>query len=372
MCVDSRAINKITIKYRFQIPRLDDMLDMMVGSVIFSKIDLRSGYHQIRIRPRDEWKTSFKTKDELYEWLVMPFGLTNAPSTFMRIMTQVLKPFIGRFVVVYFDDILTYSRSCEDHEEHLKQVMRTLRAEKFYINLKKCTFMSPSVVFLGFVVSSKGVETDPKKIKAIVDWPVPTNIHEVRSFHGITTFYRRFIQNFNSIMAPITKCMKPGLFIWTKAANKAFEEIKSKMVNPPILHLPDFEKVFEVACDASHVGIGAVLSQEGHLVAFFSEKLNGAKKKYSTYDLEFYAMVQAIRHWQHYLSYKEFFLYSDHEALQYLNSQKKLNSRHAKWSSFLQLFTFNLKHCAGIENKVADALRLLYVIMSYGNFMEAE
>ena len=251
MCVDSRAINKITIKYRFPIPRLDDMLDMMVGSVIFSKIDLRSGYHQIRIRPGDEWKTSFKTKDGLYEWLVMPFGLTNAPNTFMRVMMQVLKPFIGRFVVVYFDDILISSRSYEDHEEHLKQVMRTLRAEKFCINLKKCTFMSPSVIFLGFVVSSKGVETDPEKIKAIVDWSVPTNIHEVRSFHGMATFYRRFIRNFRSIMAPITECMKPGLSIWTKAANKAFEKIKSKMVNPPILRLPDFKKVFEVAYDAS-------------------------------------------------------------------------------------------------------------------------
>ena len=169
------------------------MLDMMVGSIIFSNIVLISGYHQICIRPWDEWKTSFKTKDGLYEWLVMPFGLTNAPSTFIRVMMQVLKPFIGRFVVVYFDDILVYNRSCEDHEEHLEQVMHTLRVENFYINLKKCTFMSPSVVFLGFVVSSKGIETDLEKIKAIVDWPVPTNIHEVRSFHGMTTFYRRFI-----------------------------------------------------------------------------------------------------------------------------------------------------------------------------------
>ena len=156
--------------------------------------------------------------------------------------------------------------------------------------------MSPSVVFLDFVVSSKGVETDSEKIKAIIDWPVPTNIHEVRNFHGMTTFYRRFIQNFSSIMVPITKCMKPGLFIWTKATNKAFEEIKSNMVNPPILCLPNFEKVFEVACNASYVGIGAVLGQEGHSVTFFSEKLNGAKKKYSTYDLEFNAVVQAIRH----------------------------------------------------------------------------
>ncbi|RVW70926.1 Retrovirus-related Pol polyprotein from transposon 297 [Vitis vinifera] len=248
MCVDNRAINKITIKYRFPLPRLDDM-------------------------PRydgDEWKTSFKTKDGLYEWLVMPFW-TNQCSKYL------------------------YADYDADHEEHLKQVMRTLRAEKFYINLKKCTFMSPSVVFLGFVVSSKGVETDPEKIKAIVDWPVPTNIHEVRSFHGMATFYRRFIRNFSSIMAPITECMKPDLFIWTKAANKAFEEIKSKMVNPPILRLPDFEKVFEVACDASHVGIGAVLSQERHPVAFFSEKLNGAKKKYSTYDLEFYAVELKIK-----------------------------------------------------------------------------
>ncbi|XP_024200577.1 uncharacterized protein LOC112203910 [Rosa chinensis] len=189
MCINSRAINKITIKYRFPIPRLDDMLDMMAGSSQFSKLDLKGGYHQIRIRPGDEWKTAFKTRDGLYEWLVMPFGLSNAPSTFMRFMNQVLQPFIGRFLVVYFDDILIYSRTREEHLNHLGQVLRVLCQEKLYLNLKKCSFMKPSVVFLGFIISSAGVEVDPIKVKAIVEWPVPKTLQETRSFHGLATFY---------------------------------------------------------------------------------------------------------------------------------------------------------------------------------------
>ena len=207
MCVDSRAINKITVKYHFPIPRLNDMFDMMSGATIFSKIDLKSGYHQIRIRLGDEWKTAFKTKDGLYEWFVMPFGLSNAPSTFMRMMTQVLRPFMGKFVVVYFDDILIYNKSKEQHLDHFKQVCSILRRENLYANLKKCSFFTDSVIFLGFVVSSKGVSADPQKVKAIVNWPKPKNIHEVRSFHGLATFYHRFIRGFSTIMAPITDCM---------------------------------------------------------------------------------------------------------------------------------------------------------------------
>lgn len=208
MCVDSRAINRITVKYRFPIPRLDDLLDMMVGATIFSKIDLKSGYHQIRIRQGDEWKTTFKTKDGLYEWLVMPFGLTNTPSTFMRAMTQTLRPFMGKFLVVYFDDILIYSKTKEQHRDHLTQVCSTLRATKLFANVKKCSFFTDRVIFLGFIVSSTGVSADPDKIQAIVDWPEPKTIHDIRSFHGLATFYRRFIKGFSTIMAPITECMK--------------------------------------------------------------------------------------------------------------------------------------------------------------------
>ncbi|XP_020683270.2 uncharacterized protein LOC110100190, partial [Dendrobium catenatum] len=229
MCVDSRAINKITVKYRFPIPRLDDMLDMMTGATLFSKIDLKSGYHQIRICPGDEWKTAFKTKDGLYEWTVMPFGLSNAPSTFMRVMTQVLRPFLGKFVVVYFDDILIYSTSEDQHLNHITQVCEVLRKEQLFANPAKCKFLTDSVTFLGFIISNQGISADPEKVRAINEWPEPKNIRDVRSFHGLATFYRRFIRNFSTIVAPITDCLKKGEFNWTTAATRAFEDIKKRM-----------------------------------------------------------------------------------------------------------------------------------------------
>jgi hypothetical protein len=204
MCVDSRAINKITIRYRFLIPRLDDLLDQLSGAIIFSKLDLWSGYHEIWVQPSNEWKTAFKTQDGLYEWLVMPFGLSNAPSTFMRVMNQAFQPFIEKFMVVYFDDILIYSPNKEKHIQHVREVLCVLRREKFYASPTKCSFMKDSILFLGYVVSKDGLAMDESKIAAVRDWPIPTTLHEVRSFHGLVSFYRHFIHDFNTIMAPIT------------------------------------------------------------------------------------------------------------------------------------------------------------------------
>ncbi|GJR03707.1 putative nucleotidyltransferase, ribonuclease H [Tanacetum coccineum] len=271
MCVDSRAINKITVRYRFPIPRLDDLLDQISGATIFTKLDLKSGYYQIRLRPGDEWKTAFKTREGLYEWLVMPFGLSNAPSTFMRVMNQLLRPFIGKFVVVYFDDILIYSASFSEHVTHVRQVLTLLRKDSFYAATKKCVFMTPKVLFLGYVVSGEGIQVDESKVAAVQEWPTPTTITEVRSFHGLASFYRRFISNFSSIMAPLTDCMKGKSFVWTEEAKSAFQVVKEKLTTAPILVLPDFSKVFELHTDASKVAIRGVLSQGGRPVAYFND-----------------------------------------------------------------------------------------------------
>jgi len=364
MCVDSRAINKITIKYRYPIPRLDDLLDELHGATIFSKIDLRSSYYQIRIFEGDKRKTAFKTKGGLYEWLVMPFGLTNAPSTFMRLVNQVLKPFIGKYVVVYFDDILVYSRGEEEHSKHLHEVLSVLPQEQLYDNLEKCHFFTSQVKFLGYVVSAEGIQVGEEKIKAIREWPTPTSIQQVRSFHGLASFYRRFVGNFSSIMAPMTEVLKAKHFEWSEQAQRKLEEIKERLTSAPILAPPSFSKVFEVECDASGVGIGAVLSQEKRPIAYFSEKLNDAKRKYSTYDMEFYAIVRALEHWRHYFVGGEFILHTDHQALKFIQGQHKLNPRHPKWVEFLQSFHFIIHHKSGQMNNGADTLSRRYLLLS--------
>ena len=363
MCVDYRAINYITIRYRHPIPRL--VLDELSGAIIFTKIDLRSGYHQIRMKLGDEWKTAFKTKFGLYEWLVMPFGLTNAPSTFMRLMNEVLRAFIGKFVVVYFDDILIYSKSHEEHLDHLRAVFDALRAASLYANLEKCIFCTDRVAFLGYVVTPQGIEVDGAKIDAIRSWPTPQTITQVRSFLGLAGFYRRFVRDFSTIAAPLHELTKKGVsFHWGPAQDQAFDTLKERLTSAPLLQLPDFGKTFDLECDASGVGIGGLLMQGGKPVAYFSEKLNGPTLNYSTYDKEFYALVRSLETWQHYLWPKEFIIHSDHESLKYLRMQNKLNRRHAKWVEFIESFPYIIKHKKGKDNDIADALSRRYTMLS--------
>jgi hypothetical protein len=248
MFTDSRAINKITIRYIFSLSRMDDLMDCLSGENYFSKIDLKSGYHQIRMREGDEWKTPFKTNKGLCEWLVMPFGLTNAPSTFIRLMNEVLKDFIGNFVIVYLDDILVFIKTKEEHLRHLTLVMRRLQWEKLLINMKKSSFMRTKVIFLGFVISSNELNMDLEKVRAIREWPSPRSIFKVRSFHGLACFYRKFIRIFSGICAPMMDTMKKRhkYFKWKEEAKKSFRILKENIIEQLILVLPDLGKTFQV------------------------------------------------------------------------------------------------------------------------------
>ncbi|PKU86846.1 putative mitochondrial protein [Dendrobium catenatum] len=286
----------------------------------------------------------------------MPFGLCNAPSTFMRLMNEILKPLIGKCCVVYFDDILVFSPSTDSHWKHLADIFQLLRKHKLYLNKAKCEFAMATVHFLGFIISAQGVSMDPSKVAAVRDWPRPQTITEVRSFHGLTNFYRRFIRGFSVIMAPITDCLKRQTFMWTTEQQNSFETIKAALSSAPVLALPDFNKPFNVDTDASGIGVGAVLSQDNKPIEFFSEKLSPTRQKWSTYEQELYAVVRALKQWEHYLLHQDFILCSDHQSLQYLNTQKNINRMHARWIIFLQKFSFVLKHKSGSQNRVADAL----------------
>nr|KYP34521.1 Retrotransposable element Tf2 [Cajanus cajan] len=283
-------------------------------------------------------------------------------------MNHVLRECIGKIVVVYFDDILIYSRSQDDHIGHLREVLMLLRQNHLFANVEKCTFCVDHVVFLGFIVSKEKVRVDPEKIKVIQEWPKPKNVSEVRSFHGLASFYRRFVPNFSSIASPLNELVKKDVsFEWTSKHDHAFQLLKEQLTNAPILALPNFEKTFELECDASRVGIGAVLLQGGHPIAYFSEKLKGATLNYPTYDKELYALVRALQTWEHYLVSKEFVIHNDHESLKYLRGQGKLNKTHAKWLEFLEQFPYIIKFKKGKSNVVADALsRRHALLMSLG------
>ncbi|GJW09487.1 putative reverse transcriptase domain-containing protein [Tanacetum coccineum] len=332
MCIDYRELNKLTVKNRYPLPRIDDLFDQLQGSSIYSKIDLMSGYHQLKVREEDISKTAFRTRYGHYEFQVMPFGLTNAPAVFMDLMNRVCKPYLDKFVIVFIDDILIYSKNKQEHEEHLKLILELLKKEELYAKFSKCEFWIPKVQFLGHVIDSKGIHVDPAKIESIKDWTSPKSPTEIRQFLGLAGYYRRFIEGFSKIAKPMTKLtQKKVKFVWGDKQEAAFQLLKQKLCSAPILALPEGSEDFIAYCDASKKGLGAVLMQ---------------REKWVRYS----------RIWSHYLLELKCTVFTDHKSLQHILDQKELNMRQRRWLELLSDYDCDIRYHPRKANVVADAL----------------
>ncbi|GJS22119.1 putative reverse transcriptase domain-containing protein [Tanacetum coccineum] len=357
MCIDYRELNKLTVKNRYPLPRIDDLFDQLQGSSVYSKIDLRSGYHQLRVREQDIPKTAFRTRYGHYEFQVMPFGLTNAPAVFMDLMNRVCKPYLDKFVIVFIDDILIYSKNEKEHEEHLKAILELLKKEELYAKFSKCEFWIPRVQFLGHVIDRQGIHVDPAKIESIKDWASPKTPTEIRQFLGLAGYYRRFIEGFSKIAKPMTKLtQKKVAFEWGDKQEAAFQTLKTKLCSAPILALPQGAENFIVYCDASHKGLGAVLMQNEKVIAYASRQLKIHEKNYTTHDLELGAVVFALKIWRHYLYGTKCTVFTDHKSLQHILDQKELNMRQRRWLELLSDYDCEIRYHPGKANVVADAL----------------
>lgn len=356
-CVDYRYLNALTVKAHFPIPVFEQLMDELHGACWFTTLDLASGYHQVRLHPGEEFKTAFQTHHGQFEFKVMAFGLSGAPGTFQGAMNTSLAPLLRKCVVVFFDDILVYSQSFEDHVQHLSQVLTILHQDQWFVKLSKCKFAQQTISYLGHVISAHGVSTDPAKVEAIVSWPVPSNIKELRSFLGLAGYYRRFVRHFAVIAKPLTTLLKKGVFfIWTQEQEISFATLKESLSSAPVLALPDFTKFFAIETDACKHGVGAVLLQEEHPLAFISKPLGVKTQGLSTYEKEYLAILVAVEQWRPYLLHAEFVIYTDQKSLIHLNEQRLSTPWQQKVFTKLLGMQYRVVYKQGHENRVADAL----------------
>src|SRR5438045_1683318 len=361
-CVDYRGLNKVTKTDRFPLPRIDELLESFRTANWFTTIDLASGYWQVEVAEEDKEKTAFITYRGLYEFNVMPFGLKNAPGTFQRLMNYVLQDYIGKFVAVYLDDIIIYSKTFEQHIDHNKIVFDALRKAILKIKLKKCFFCFPNIAFLGHIVGRNGISVEPTKVEKIKTFSELTNLTDLRASLGLFSYYRKFVKDFSKIAAPMTALLKKETpFEWTDKQQKAFNFLKERLMEAPILQYPDFEKQFILYTDASGIGLGAVLSQKDEekrerVIAYASRSLNKAERNYGITDKECLAVVWAVKHFEQYLGLLPFKVITDHSALKFLQTADMPSGRRARWIMYLQQFKFEIIHRPGKDNKNADAL----------------
>ena len=359
MRVDCRALNKLTVENKYPLPRIDDLLDQLKGATVFSALDLACGYHQIRISSEDVPKTAFNTPFGHCEFKVLSFGLTNAPATFQAAMNSIFKPHLGKFVLVYLDDILVFSKSPGEHAEHLEIVLRLLREHTLSAKRSKCQFNTAELGFLGHVVGAEGIKVNPKKTAVVRDWPQPQDIHQLRSFLGLTNYFRRFVQAYANLVGPLTNLLRKSVsFTWSLACQTAFDGVKHALTTAPVLVMPDYSKPFELIADACGFGTGAALLQEGRPIAFLCKQFNAAERNYGVGEQELLAVVHAMRAWRCYLegvSADMFSVVTDHNSLIYLQAQTTLSRRQTRWSEYLQMYTFKWQYRPG-KNNVAELL----------------
>ncbi|GBG77800.1 hypothetical protein CBR_g25731 [Chara braunii] len=361
MCIDYRGLNRITRKNVYPLPRIDDLLDAAGGCKVLSKIDLKSGYHQIEVDPADQHKTAFKTRDGLYEFTVMPFGLTNTLATFQSLMVKVLREQIGRFVVVYLNDILIFSKSMEEHLKHLEEVMTILKKTQLHLNLEKSKFGEDSVIYLGHRLSATGLEPEATKVEVIRDWPQPANIHELRSVLGLASYYRKFVPRFSIVARPLSRLTSKNVpYSWDTACTTAFQALKDAWVSYPVLRIANPKLTFVVTTDASQYGIVAVLQQDDgdglRPLEYYSKRMPSVKVATSTDMRELYALRMVLDHWKYYLLGCHFKVFSGHETLKWIKQQTTVSPTLLRWFHEIDIFDFELRHKKGCYNRVADAL----------------